>query len=120
MSEPPSPRPNIPVPDELAAVREQIRQLQAREEELRRLLIANPDLREGAAYLAEIKTAKREHTDIKEMRALHPDLVAEFTFPAETTSVVLSGITSDGEIVSVRKLRSAEKSQDAPHPEEPT
>ena len=47
---------NIPVPDELAAVRAEIKALQSQENELRRLLIDNPDMREGAGWLAEIKT----------------------------------------------------------------
>jgi hypothetical protein len=105
---PDAPR-NIPVPDQLAGIREQIKALETREAELRRLLITNPDLREGAAWLAEIKTTQQERTDIKEMRANHPDLVAEFTFPVEITRVVLSGITEDGEIVSARQLRNKEK-----------
>jgi predicted phage-related endonuclease len=102
-----SDRPNIPVPDELAQVRDQIRSLTEREEELRRLLLNNPDLREGAAWLAEIKTTQQSRTDIKELRAHHPDIVEQFTHPTPITRVVLSGITSDGEIVSARKLRSA-------------
>ena len=93
---------NIPVPDELAAVREQIKTLETHEAELRRLLITNPDLREGAAWLAEIKTVSVERTDLKELRANHADLVAEYTFPTEVTRVVLSGITEDGEIVPAR------------------
>ena len=101
--------PNLPVPDELAATREQIKALETREAQLRRLLITNPDLREGTAWLAEIKTTQQERTDLKEMRANHPDLVAEFTFPVEITRVVLSGITEDGEIVSASAMRSAEK-----------
>ena len=104
-----SDRPNTPVPDELAAVREQIKQLEAREEELRTLLIAHPDLREGASWLAEIRVIKQPRTDLKEMRACHPDIVAEFTLPVETTRVVLSGITEDGEIVSAKRLQAAIK-----------
>ena len=107
-----NPRPNLPVPDELAAVREQIKRLETREGELRALLIAEPELREGAAWLAEIKTVSVERTDLKELRANHADLVAEFTFPTQVTRVVLSGISEDGEIVSARRMRSAEKSGD--------
>ena len=102
-----SDRPNIPVPDELAQVRDQIRDLTAREEELRRLLLTNPDLREGAAYLAEIKTTQQGRLDQKELRACHPDLVAQFVHQVDVTRVVLTGITEDGELVSARKLRSA-------------
>jgi hypothetical protein len=106
-------RPNTPVPDELAAIREQMKALESREAELRRLLLAHPDLREGAGWIAEIKTITQDRTDLKELRACHPRLVEEFTFPQEITRIVLSGITEDGELVSARKMRSAAKSGDA-------
>lgn len=96
---------NLPPPDELAAIRAQIKQLQAREAELRTLLITTPSSREGAAWLATIKTVTQSRTDLKEMRANHSDLVAEFTFPFETTTVVLSGITEDGEILPARAFK---------------
>lgn len=102
-----SDRPNTPVPDELAAVRAELKRLEAREVELRNLLIAHPDIRTGASWLAEVQVTQRQTTDIKEMRACHPALVEEFTFPVSTTRVVLMGISEDGEIVSARKLRSA-------------
>jgi len=98
--------PNTPVPDELAAVREQIKALETREGELRRLLLTNPDLREGASYLADIQTTQVTRTDLKEMRANYPDIVEQFTMPVEVTRVVLLGVTEDGEVVSARKLRS--------------
>jgi hypothetical protein len=101
---------NIPIPDALAEVRAQMKELETQEAELRNLLIANPDLREGAAWLAEVKVSQRETTDIKEMRACHPDLVAEFTHALDVTRVVLSGIDADtGEIVSARQMRNKEK-----------
>lgn len=94
-----------PVPDELAAVREQIKALQTREAELRRLLLTNPDLRAGAAYLAEIKVTQQQRCDLKEMRANYPEIVEQFTMPVDVTSIVLSGITSDGEIIPIRRFR---------------
>ena len=99
----------IPVPDELAATREQIKALETREAELRRLLITNPDLREGAAWLAEIKVLKVERCDLKELRANHPDIAEQYTFALDVTRVVLSGLTSEGEIVSARQMRNIEK-----------
>jgi len=98
--------PNVPVPDELAAVRDEIRRLETREEELRKLLLNNPDLREGASYLAEIKTVETTRLDVKELRANHADILDQYTFQVPVTRVVLSGITDDGELVSARKLRS--------------
>jgi hypothetical protein len=103
---------NIPVPDELAATREQIKALETREAELRRLLITNPDLREGAAWLAEVKVSKVERCDLKELKANHPDIAEQYTFALDVTRVVLSGITEDGEIVPARAMRSAERSGD--------
>jgi hypothetical protein len=64
-------------------------------------------VREGASWLAEVKTVTQERTDLKELRAMHPNLVAEYTFPVEITRIVLSGISEDGEIVSARKFRQA-------------
>ena len=98
-------RPNIPVPDELAAVREQIRRLEDRELELKRLLIANADLRTGADWIAEINTVQTTRTDWKELKAMYPEIVSEQTFPSSYTVVSLKGVTEDGEIVSARKMR---------------
>ena len=88
----PTDRPNIPVPDQLAGIREQIRALETHERELKEALIANPDIRMGANWLAEVKTVTTQRVDLKELRAMHADLVDEYTFPAEVTRVVLSGI----------------------------
>lgn len=99
-----SDRPNLPVPDELHDVREQIRKLSERETYLRELLITNADLREGASYYAKVTTAKQDRTDWKELRACHPDLVAEFTYPLDVTRVTLLGVTEDGELVPARSL----------------
>jgi hypothetical protein len=97
----------LPVPDELAAVRAQMKALEERETELKRLVLENPDVRTGASWLAEVKTTDTTRTDLKELRAIYPDLVEQFTFQVPVTRVVLSGITEDGEVVSARKLRSA-------------
>ena len=98
-------RPNVPVPDELAAIREEIKALEARELALRTLLLENPDVRTGANWLAEVKTVETTRTDLKELRAVHPDIVDQFTFQVPVTRVVLSGISEDGEVVSARKFR---------------
>ena len=97
---------NTPVPDELAQVRDDIKRLEEREEELRGLLIANKDLREGNAWLAEIKVVQRQTTDLKELRANYPKIVEQFTHAVDTTRVVLSGISEDGELISGRRMRS--------------
>jgi hypothetical protein len=104
-------RPNMAVPDELAAVRHEIRRLEERESALRGLLLANPDCRTGASWIAEVKTVQQERTDWKELRANHGDIVEQYTFPTEVTRVVLSGITEDGEVVPARQFRKATESQ---------
>ena len=98
-------RHNVPVPDELAAVREQIRRLEDRELELKRLLIANADLRTGADWIAEVNTVQTTRTDWKELKAIYPEIIAEQTFPSSYTVVSLKGVTSDGEIVSARRFK---------------
>jgi len=101
-----SDRRNIPVPDELAHVRAEIQRLEDRERELRRLLLTNADLRTGADWIAEVQVVQRDTLDLKELRACHPELLAEFTHSLPVERVVLSGVTEDGEIVSARKMRS--------------
>jgi predicted phage-related endonuclease len=103
------PRKNTPLPDELAAVRAEIKRLESREEQLRASLLANPAFRTGTDYLAEIKTVTQQRTDLKEMRANYPEIVEQFTFPSPVTMVVLKGITEDGEIVSTRSKAFKEK-----------
>lgn len=101
-----SDRPNTPVPDELFAVRAELKRLTDREAELRRLLIMNPDLRTGANYAAEVETTKRATTDWKELRAAHPTIVDDYTYALDTTRVTLKGIDQDtGELVSTRRLK---------------
>ena len=107
-----SDRPNTPIPDELAAVRAEMKKLETREAELRQMIFADPDVRTGANWLAEIKTTQQQRTDMKELRAAHPAIVDEFTYPTEITRIVLSGISEDGEIVSARKMRSVAKTGD--------
>jgi hypothetical protein len=101
-----SDRPNTPVPDELAAVRAELKRLETREAELRALLFANPDIRTGAAWLAEIKEVTSNRVDLKELRACYPNEVAEQTHPVTVKQIVLSGIDADtGEIIPARRFR---------------
>jgi hypothetical protein len=102
-------RPNTPPPDELAAIVAEMKRLETRKQELRALLLANPDVRTGADWIAEIKTVTEHRTDIKELRAMHPDLVAEYTFPKEVKRIELSGITEDGEVIPARQFRKAQE-----------
>jgi hypothetical protein len=87
-------------------VRAQLKRLEERETELKRMVLENPDVRTGASWLAEVKTVETTRLDVKELRANHADILEQYTFSVPVTRVVLSGITEDGELVSARKLRS--------------
>ena len=89
-----------------------MRRLEEREAELKQILLSDPSTRTGASWLAEIKTTKQTRCDIKELRACHPDIADEFTFPVEITRVVLSGVDEEtGEIISARQKRAQETAQ---------
>jgi hypothetical protein len=98
-------RPNTPIPDRLAAVRAQIKALETEEAALKATILADPETRTGASWLAQIKTVTQERVDLKELRAMHYELVEEYTFPVEITRIELMGITEDGEVVSARKMQ---------------
>jgi hypothetical protein len=98
--------PNVPLPDQLAEVRLRLKELGARENELKAALMADPDARTGVSWIAEVKTVQTTRFDVKELKAGHPDLAAEYTFSVPVTRIELLGVTDDGELVSARKLRS--------------
>jgi hypothetical protein len=99
-------RPNTPIPDRLAAVRAELKRLETEEAALRATLLAEPDTRTGANWLAEIRTVTQDRTDLRELRAAYPDQVAEHTYPQEISRIVLMGIDQDtGEIVPARRMR---------------
>lgn len=100
---------NLPIPDQLAAVRAQMKALETREEELRLILLNDPSARTGAEYVAVIKTIVTPRLDRKQLSLAAPDLVAEHTHNVESKRIDLPRITEDGEIVSARQLRTKEK-----------
>ena len=93
----------LPPADELFAVRDQIKQLTGRERDLRSLMLSDPSARTGNHYLVEIRDVQTTRTDLKELRAAHPDLVGEYTFKVTEQRVELAALTDDGEIVSLRR-----------------
>ena len=105
---------NLPPADELFDVREQLKALTSRERDLRSLMLSDPSARTGNRYAVEIRDVQTTRTDIKELRAMHPTLVDEFTFKLTEQRVELRGLTEDGELVSIRAMRSAAKSGDTP------
>jgi len=98
----------IPPADELASVRDQIAALEKRERELRTLMLTDKSARTGNRYLAEVVSVEQQRTDLKEMRKMHPALVAEYTFAARVEKVELREITPDGEIIRRRKQKRTE------------
>lgn len=97
-----------PPADELHAVRQQLKTLGEREQVLKQLMLSDPSARTGNQFIVELCEVTARRTDLKELRACHPDIVEQFTFPLKTTRVELRGIDQDtGEIVSARKARSA-------------
>ena len=96
---------NIPVPDALAAVRAQIKALETEEAEYKRILLTDPSARTGAAWVAEVREIETNRVDIKELRAMHKDLVDEYTFPQKITRIELMGVSEDGELIPSRQMR---------------
>lgn len=97
----------VPPADELYAIRAQLKALEEREAALRTLMFADPSARQGNAWLAEVREVTTTRIDVKEMKAMYGDLVAEFTFPVKTKRIELSAITEDGELISARKFRAS-------------
>jgi len=85
---------NLGPADELAGVRARIKALEAREAALRVTLLRDEEARVGKDYVAEIRETTTQRVDMKELRAMYPQQVAEHTFPAKTTSVVLRAVAS--------------------------
>jgi hypothetical protein len=97
--------PNLPPADELFALRAEIRQLTERENALKTLMISDPSARTGNSYCVEIKEVTTSRTDLKELKAMHPDIVDAFTFPLKTLRVELRAISEDGEITPIKRYR---------------
>ena len=97
---------NLPPADELAETRNQIKQLSSRERELKALMIADPEARTGNSYAVEIKDVATTRTDIKELRAMYPDIVEQFTFTVTDKRVEVRGISDDGEVFNLRRKTS--------------
>ena len=95
--------PNLPPADELHAVRAQLKTLGERETVLKQLMLSDPSARSGNQFVVELREVETTRVDLKELRAMHKDLVAEYTFPVKTTRVELRGISEDGEVVSLRR-----------------
>jgi hypothetical protein len=94
----------LPPADRLAEVRQQLRSLTEQEAALKALVINDPSARTGNQFCVDVVEVASNRTDIKELRACHPDLVAEFTFKVKTTRVELRGISEDGEVIRNKRV----------------
>jgi hypothetical protein len=92
-----------PPADELHAIRAQIKTLGEREAELRRLMIADPSARTGNQYVVELLEVETRRTDLKELRAMHEDLVEEYTFPQKVVRIELRGVDEDGVVTRIKR-----------------
>lgn len=95
----------VPPADELHEVRQRIADLKDRESALRSLILSDPEARTGNRFLAEIKEVETSRTDWTELKAAHPGLIEEYTYPATDKRVELFAITEDGEIVRPPRRR---------------
>jgi hypothetical protein len=97
-------RHNLPPADELFVVRAEIKRLETREAELRQVILSDPSARTGNHYIASLVEVVSRRVDLKEMRAMHPQTVEEFTFPTKTVKVELFEVDEEsGEITRPKR-----------------
>lgn len=101
------PADNLPPADELFDVRAQLKELAGRERDLRSLMLSDPSARTGNRYAVEIRDVQTTRTDLKELRAVHPDIAEQFTFKVTEQRVELARISDDGELTSLRRKTAA-------------
>jgi hypothetical protein len=91
----------------LASTRAAIAALEKREAELRTLMLTDPSARTGNKVVAEIVTVKTSRVDLKELRAMHADILEAYTFTRDVQKVELRAISADGEITNRPRQRRA-------------
>jgi hypothetical protein len=94
-----------PPADQLAAIRQQLRSLTEQEAALKALVINDPAARTGNHFCVDVVTVTSNRTDIVELRAAYPDIVAEHTHAITTTRVELRGVDEDGVIKPLGRKR---------------
>lgn len=80
---------NLPVPDELATIREQIKTLERREAELRTAILTDPEARAGKDWMATVTEQKSQRVNLDRLRALYPDIAEDVTEERTTAFVRL-------------------------------
>ena len=94
----------LPPADRLAAVRAQMKALEEEEAGLRSLLLSDPSSRTGNRYLVEVREVTSQRVDLKELRALHPDIVDSQTWPVTTKRLELREIDEEtGEVTRIKR-----------------
>jgi len=104
---------NIGPADELGLLRDEMKRLEAREKELRAVLLNEPEARHGKRYVVTVLQSKRTRLDTETLRLDYPNIYEEVAVPYEVTTLKLSGVTEDGEAVSLHELRRITKAQEA-------
>lgn len=90
---------NRKVPDQLADVREQIRELKAREDELRNLLILGKADLVGDDYTAVISRIITERIDIAQLRKeLGLERLKPFLVPSESVVIRLEPMKAEANV----------------------
>jgi len=103
---------NLGPADELGLLRDEMKRLEAREKELRAVLLNEPEARHGKRYVVTVLQSKRTRLDTETLRLDYPNIYEEVTVPYEVTTLKLSGVTEDGEAVSLHELRRITKAQE--------
>lgn len=67
----------IPIPDQLMAIRQKIAALEADGRALRKILIRDPSARIGGDYVATVRTHVTYQVKSKELEKANPDLFAQ-------------------------------------------
>lgn len=95
-----------PPADELYAVGEQIKALEARKSELRQLMLTDPSARTGNDYVAIVKEVETRRLDQTALRAMYPAIAEEHTHAVRETRVEPHRIDHEtGEIMPVRRAQ---------------
>lgn len=67
----------IPIPDQLMRIRQQLAALKAEEEALRNILLSDPSTRIGSDYIAAVKEVVSYRVRGKELEQENPELFAK-------------------------------------------
>lgn len=93
---------NLPPADELASIRQQIRNLQRRESELRSLLLTDPTVRTGNRFAASIRIGWQSRINRDLLRQDYPDVAAAVMEKVKVQYIRLSAIIDDSPQITLK------------------